>query len=56
MVGEAECERGVDALEDAEPGMELSLELRVEKVLFSDTGREEYSGRDTDRMATRLNR
>ena len=33
MVGEADGERGVEALEDAEPGMELSLEYLVKEGL-----------------------
>ena len=33
MVGDADGERGVEALEEAEPGMELSLEYLVAEGL-----------------------
>ena len=45
MVGEADGERGVEALEDAEPGIELSLEFLAEEILLCDDVREANSVR-----------
>ena len=36
MVGEADGDRGVEALEEAMPGIELSLEVLVEEGLLCD--------------------
>lgn len=42
-MGEADDERGVEALEEAEPGIELSLEFLFEEGLLCDSCKEANS-------------